>query len=174
MWFGGDKSLLLTNMRIRLKTDNSKINRYKLYSINEKKRKLISHGRMNGLYEKVIELDKNCDLFLVVYPKYYSSINWFLLWVLLCFVELIATTFGSFGTNKKMYKQFHLRCKELEYIELCFDERNFSLTSSNTNVTIDEKIKGKKETIIVSLLGVLLFIGIMFAIVFIIHSVRND
>ncbi len=87
--------------------------------------------------------------------------------MLLSLVELYATCFGSFGSDSKMYKEFSIDINNsLLELDLVFNKSKYALKSLTDDVLISEQIKGKLYAILISILGLVLFILIVITIVF--------
>lgn len=155
-------------MKINIRSENTNFNMYILYKIENWKRKKIRKNLFNdNEVEQLIETNEIRKLILGVYPKYYSKFKWLLVWLLLSFVELFGTSFGSFGSDSKMYKEFIIEFKEeLSELNICFNGSRFDL-SSIEDIVISEKIKGKFLAIIISVLGLMIWILLIFIIILI-------
>lgn len=154
-------------MMINIKSEYTDSNKYVIYKMESGKRKKICKGIFNDSKYLHLNEEVNEKLIMIVYPKYYSKLKWFLVWFLLSFVELYATCFGSFGTDSKMYKEFVIDINtNVSELDLIFNKPRYDLTSSTNGVVINEQIKGKLYAILISILCLGLFILIIFAIVF--------
>lgn len=93
---------------IELKTENAVKNKVVFYGIKNNKKYKLKKIRLNGNESKKIDILNYKKIEIYIYPKYFTTIRWFVVWFLLSFIELIGTSFGSIGTDSKMYKVFTL------------------------------------------------------------------
>ncbi len=154
-------------MEIILKSEYTDNNKFCLYSYKYGKKKKLRKGFFKDDSAVTINVNDNSDKYILfVYPKYYSKLGWLLLWLLLCFVELISTCFAFFGSDTKMYKSFSFEIpKEIDEVEFTFNRPRYDLICSNNNIVIKESKKGRLFSILISLAGVLVYILIIFLMV---------
>lgn len=170
------EEIYIIKMKIRIYLEFIESNKYVFYKVINKKKKKVNSGYF--LNDNTIELLSegiSDEYILVVYPKYYSKLKWFLVWVFLGLIELIASSFGSFGSDSKMYKAFYIKLKnECDEINLNFNNARFELTCLDNCCEIREEIRGRLYSILVSLLGLSIFICLIAIIVCIRVYIKND
>lgn len=150
------------------------LNKYVLYGIKDGKKYKVNSGIFNDSTDVVVEIYCYNEFKLCVYPKYLSKFRYIMLWMVLGFIELIATSFGSFGNETKLYKVFCIEVpKETSNVELVFNRPRFDLVSNVNECKITEFVKGKFYSVIFSIMGLIIFIGIIFLYVIMFNKIKS-